>query len=102
MWPHALPRLPRGLMLLSLLTFWTLGVAGCATAPKAPQITVPASLRAECDRPNPQGVQTVGQLAGYSVRQDAAIGVCDAKRAALVEIIDGANVAVKPKKRWPF
>jgi hypothetical protein len=42
----------------------------------------------------------VGELAGYSVRQDAAIGSCNAARKALVEIIDGTNEAVKPKKRF--
>jgi hypothetical protein len=43
-------------------------------------------------------VKTVGDLASYSLRQDAAISTCDARRAAVVEAVDGAQA--KPKKRW--
>lgn len=91
---------PPGLTLLSLAMFLMLGVGGCnATAPRA-TLTIPQSLRAPCERPDPQGVATVGELAGYSIKQDAAIAVCDARRAAVVAIVDGAQA--KPKKRWPF
>lgn len=93
----------RAVMLLSLLGFSMLGVAGCQTAKPPPlQISVPESLRAPCEHPSPEGVQTIGQLASYSVRQDAAISSCDARRSAVVAIVDGANLIVKPPKRKVF
>jgi hypothetical protein len=49
-------------------------------------------------------VQTVGDLAAYSLRQEAALGVCEARRAALVTVIDqanaiGAQLAAKPRRK---
>lgn len=75
--------------------------------PKGPTITVPDSLRAKCQSPDPSGVSTVGDLAAHSVRQEAAIRICDERREALVGIIDGANKAQEPKKKlfgmsWRF
>lgn len=36
----------------------------------------------------------------FKVQQEAALKACDARGTALVEIIDGANGALKPKKRF--
>lgn len=103
MQPHkpspALKALTRLFLPLSL----TLGLAACATTNPPPlQIPVPDSLRASCERPSPDAVQTVGDLAAYSARQDAAVRVCDARRAAVVAIVDGANAVVKPKRKKVF
>jgi hypothetical protein len=43
-------------------------------------------------------VRTIGDLAGYSIRQDAALKVCETKREGLVSIIDAINNT--PKGNW--
>lgn len=84
---------------------------GCATATAPPILTIPVSplLREACPRPDFQAVQTVGELAAFSVRQEAAVGVCDARRAAAVAVIDATNALsaqmaerLKPKPWWRF
>lgn len=45
-------------------------------------------------------MRTQGDLDVFAVQQEAALKVCDAKREAVVAIVDGAQA--KPKKRWPF
>lgn len=63
---------------------------------------MPASLRATCERPSGvDDVKTVGDLAAYSVRQDAALKVCDAKREGLVSILDAVNAPAK-RRWWEF
>jgi hypothetical protein len=48
-------------------------------------------------------VQTVGDLAVFSVRQESSIAICDARRAALVAIIQAHAAIVKPPSpRWMF
>lgn len=74
-------------------------LTSCATPTPSLHVKVPESLRANCASPDPSSVSTVGDLAAHSVRQEAALQVCDAKRSALVSIIEAANEAVK-KKRW--
>jgi hypothetical protein len=44
------------------------------------------------------GVKTVGDLAAYSIRQEAEIQSCEAKRAGIVALVDAAQV--KPKPWW--
>jgi hypothetical protein len=49
-------------------------------------------------------VRTVGDLAAFSVRQEAALSACDARRAALVETVDAhnrlaASAQAKPTRR---
>jgi hypothetical protein len=85
-------------------------VTGCATATyTAPPILIPVSpvLREPCPRPDFQAVQTVGELAAFSVRQEAAVAVCNERRAAAVAVIDAANAMgaqmaerLKPRKWW--
>ncbi len=43
---------------------------------------------------------TVGRLATYSIQQEADLQACDARREALVSIIEAANEAQKPKPWW--
>ena len=45
-------------------------------------------------------VQTIGDLAVFSVRQEAVIAVCDAKRDRAVALIDQRNAQVTPKPWW--
>jgi hypothetical protein len=55
-------------------------------------VPVAESLRETC--PRPQGVEavrSVGDLAAFSVRQEAALAVCDARREALVLTVDAHN-----------
>lgn len=78
----------------------SLSLAACQTTPAPVTITVPTFLRAECDRPDPAGVQTVGDLAAFSVRQDAALRACDGRRGAVVELIDAHAKAVTPEPWW--
>lgn len=96
--PYTLGRPLRACTLLASVVSVML-VGGCQTVPVRPTLTVPDSLRATCERPNPEGVSTVGDLAAYSLKQDAAIRVCDARRAAVVAIVDSAQ---PKKKRWPW
>jgi hypothetical protein len=50
--------------------------------------------------PPTAGVQTVGELAAFSVRQEAALQVCEARRAAVVSIVDAHRATVEPKPWW--
>jgi hypothetical protein len=72
-------------------------------------LAIPVSpvLREPCPRPDFQAVQTVGELAAFSVRQEAAVAVCDARRSAAVAVIDAANAMnaqmaekLKPRPWW--
>jgi hypothetical protein len=47
-----------------------------------------------------EAVKTVADLAGYSLRQEGALVTCDAKRSALVDLIDEHSKVVAPKKPW--
>ena len=77
-----------------------MGLTGCAGLPTPPTLTVPQTFRTECAGPATAGVATVGDLAAWSIRQEAALQTCDAKRAGLVALID----ASQPRKRkwWGF
>ena len=82
---------------LFLLLCLLLGVSACGTVqPVRPTINLPQSFRAECSRPDPTGVITVGDLASFSLRQDAAISECNSVRDKLVGIIDKQN---PPRKK---
>ena len=88
-----------------------LAVAGCATATAtAPPISIPISslLREPCPRPpGYETAVTVGDLAAFSVRQEAAISVCNERRAAVVSVLDAYNSMaaqmaekLKPRPWW--
>jgi hypothetical protein len=58
-------------------------------------LTLPVAevLREACPRPEgAEAVRTVGELAAFSVRQEAALAICDARREALVQGVDAHNV----------
>ncbi len=76
-------------------------MTGCAS--RLPlTIEVPASLRADCVGPSTEGVSTVGQLAAFSVRQEAALQVCSERKAAVVALVDAHRAIVTPKPWWAF
>lgn len=54
-------------------------------------IAVPDSLRQPCPRTPTAEVNTVQELAAFSVKQEADLKTCDARRAAAIAIIDAAN-----------
>lgn len=84
----------------SILAFAMLcALPGCASQPRAPTITVPSTFREACASPT-SPLLTLGDLGALSVRQKEAIDACNAKRAGLVEIIEGANKATAPRKRF--
>lgn len=82
------------------VTLAALALTACAPmTPRLPNITIPESLRSKCEKPTPESVQTIGDLAAFSLRQNAMIEVCDARREAVVSIVDGYNGAVKTKRK---
>jgi hypothetical protein len=106
-------RLPAG-TLLFLPACWIAGLAlltGCATK-RAPEpgplvLAVPQTLRGPCPRPSRPRSPSVGELAGFSVEQEAAISTCEGRKDAAVQMIDAHNAAAlklaetaKPKRVW--
>lgn len=45
-------------------------------------------------------MRTVGDLATFAIEQEAALAVCEAKRAGVVEIVEAANKAMNPRPWW--
>jgi len=48
---------------------------------------------------------TVGDLAGFSIQQEAALSVCEARKDAAVSVLDAINAMLKrvaetPRRRW--
>ena len=78
------------------------------TAPPPPlQAQVAASLREPCPRPDRPAAPGVGELAAFSVRQESALSVCEARKDAAVAVIDAFDAAANrlaaalaPKKPW--
>lgn len=102
---HLRPRqaLTRLCLLPSLLAGALLST-GCALTPPKPapgalRVTVSPSLRGPCPRPTRPADPSVGQLAGFSVRQEAALGICEARKDAVVDIVDAMNAAAQRQAR---
>lgn len=71
-----------------------LSLSGCETPPSA-RLRVPETFREPCQGPTTP-MRTQGDRDAFMVRQEAALGVCEAKRAGLVGMID----STVPKRRW--
>lgn len=100
--PLMLSKPHRGLTRLFLPMCLTLGAlvsTGCATTQPL-TINVPDTLRAACERPSHIGVDSVGELAAFSVRQEAALAVCDGRREAVVALVDAHRGIVTPRPWW--
>ena len=87
---------PRRLIQLSAIAF-AVSLSGCAS-PKALTINIPPTLREPCARAEISALGTVGDLGGLIVRQEAAVAVCEARRAAVVAIVDAHAEVTKPRK----
>ena len=61
-------------------------------------------LRDPCPRPDRPSAPALGTLAVFSVRQEAAISTCEARKDAAVALLDAEAVALRPvpvtKRRW--
>lgn len=73
----------------------------CAMVPKPVTISLPPLLRQPCERAQ-IAAETVGDLGATIVRQEAAVAVCDARRAAVVAIVDAQTQIVTAKPWWRF
>lgn len=72
---------------------------GCATVQTTPRIELGEALRAPCEQPaGKEDVKTVSDLASFSIRQDAALRICEEKRKGLASILDA--VSAPAKKTW--
>lgn len=70
---------------------------------------MPPALREPCPRPDRPETPSAGQLAGFSVRQESALSVCEARKDAAVAVIDAVNAyaarlaaALAPGARRPW
>ena len=62
------------------------------------------SLRDPCPRPDRPGAPDLGALAVFSVRQEAALSTCEARKDAAVALLDAEAAALRPappsKRPW--
>ena len=75
-------------------------LASCAGTPKPLTINVPPILREACPRADVGPLETVGDLGALALRQEAALTVCDGRRAAVVAIVDAHRQTVDPRPWW--
>ena len=97
--PHPAPL--RLLILLLPLAF-AVSLSGCASNPQPVTINIPATFREPCARADLTALETVGDLGGLIVRQEAAVAVCDARRAGVVALVDAHAATVKPRRWWQW
>ena len=60
-------------------------------------------LRDPCPRPDRPSAPTLGVLAVFSVRQEAALSTCEARKDAAVALLDAEAAALRPpppKRPW--
>ena len=82
----------------------SLAFGGCSTLnPSSPTLTVPASLKAHCERPAATFL-TLGDLGAYTVRLKGAADCETARADAVVSLVEGWNAILHPPKRkwWRF
>ncbi|MET3665886.1 hypothetical protein [Caulobacter sp. 1776] len=80
-----------------------LALTGCGTLPRQAALTVPATLRAPCDRAEVGPLATVGDMGALVIRQEAAVSSCETKRAAVVGLIDAyAEITRAKRLRLPW
>lgn len=91
------------LLMVSFALASALLLAGCVTAPRPVTINLPegSTLREPCPRAEIKAA-TVGDLGETIIRQEAAVGVCDARRAGLVAVIEAHKQTVVPAPWWRF
>jgi hypothetical protein len=91
----------RRFLMLSALS-GLLVLPACASRPPEPlTIQIPAPLNEVCPNAgDASDVDSVGELASYSLRQEVALARCEARRAALASLIEGHKQIVAPKRSW--
>lgn len=109
-------RLPLTALCLATSTLF----ASCATKlppPAPPQVPVAKSLREPCPRPDlpslPQSLpptleevieELVRPVMTFSIRQEAALSVCEARKDAAIAVIDATNKiatdSARPPRPW--
>ena len=87
---------------LMCLPLGALALVGCVSPPPPPLvISVPPPLNEPCPRSgNPAKVETVGDLAAFSLVQERDLAVCEARRAALQSLVVAHAAVVTPKRAW--
>ena len=87
---------------LMCLPLGALALVGCVSPPPPPLvISVPPPLNEPCPRSgNPAKVETVGDLAAFSLVQERDLAVCEARRAALQSLVVAYAAVVTPKRVW--
>lgn len=94
---------PKLRSILLVAPLFAMLLAGCVTTPKSAPIIVPESLRRPCERAPIGPLRTEGDKDALVIRQEGAVEKCDGRGNALVEIIDGHNKALEPRRDWwPF
>jgi hypothetical protein len=73
-------------------------LSACASNPSAPHLTVPQTLRAPCKGPT-SPLRTQADDDALKVRYEEAIVACSKRGDTLVELIDGVNQVVEPKRK---
>ena len=89
---------PRSTLLFPLA--FAVSLSGCATIPQPVTINIPPTFREPCPRADLTALETVGELGALVVRQEAAVSVCDARRAGVVALVDAHAATVKPRPWW--
>lgn len=91
----------RHLFPMTFLGLGALVLQACASQPQPLTISVPPPLSEPCPRSgNPEAVQTFGDLAVFSLRQEVDLATCEARRAALAELIGAHASVVTPERPW--
>ncbi len=106
--PSPASRTPRTLSTLLCLASGAALSTACATRPPAtvppPLPSVAQVLRDPCPRPDRPGAPGPGELAMFSVRQEAALSTCEARKDAAAALLDEEAVALRPvanaKRPW--
>jgi hypothetical protein len=93
---------PLRLSTLLLPIAFAVSLSGCASNPQPVTINIPPTFREPCARADLTALETVGDLGGLIVRQEAALSICDGRRAAAVAIIDAHTQVVTPKPWYEF
>ena len=95
--------------LLMLLALAAVLSSGCAIRQRPPAqavtIAIPPALAEPCLRPRLPIDDTEGAWVLFGVESEAALGICDSKRLAMMDLIASHRTVVtapapKPKRRW--
>ena len=93
------PLVLKSRLILPFVLLCVVSLPGCAGQVQRPALTVPEVFKEPCL--GAQGpMETVGDLGSFVIRQEAALQVCEAKRAGLVALVEATQP--KARKLWPW